>query len=334
MTPIKLRGLKLLEGGAQVASGCPSNDKYPAAAACALLASNKINITFFTHGAKDKCAGCAIAFCTQGSVARATASLIETHCGLSGGIRLQDDIAVLSVFPHDQRPHVAGRLLAAMAGQAIPLLGLASSPAAVSAVVRSADTKVTIDALFNAFEFPAYRSPSDWYAAYEGKEQLFRKIIAAYQEKVIRIYDIVQRSGLDLWSAVLPATGLENLGGVLTALGLRGVRMPFLTALPSQDNLRFSFCFPTSRAAEIRCAFSHHLGTATVARHSHTTAVLIHGPHFGDRYGIAHTLLSALQNAGITPLAMGCAVSSISVIIESEDLAKAVQALDKTFQRS
>jgi aspartokinase len=213
-------------------------------------------------------------------------------------------------------------------------LGLASSPSAVSAVVLSESTEATINAFFNAFEFPAYRSPSDWYAAYEGKEQLFRKIIAAYQEKVIRIYDIVEQSDLDLWNLMLPTADLDDLGGVLTALGHQGIRMPFVAALPSQDILRFSFCFSTSRAAKIRGAFSRHLATATVARNPHTAAVLIHGPHFGDRHGIAHTLLSALKNAGIAPLSMGCTVSSISVIIKKEDLAKAVKALDEVFKRS
>jgi len=63
-------------------------------------------------------------------------------------------------------------------------------------------------------------------------------------------------------------------------------------------------------------------------------ALFIHGPHFGDRYGIANTLVRALEKGGISLLALGCAVSSISVIIREEDLAAAVKALETTFQKS
>lgn len=335
MAQIKLRGLKLLEGGAQVAPFYPNGEKLPAAGVCSLLARNKINITFLAHVSADESFGCATALCTEGSVGQASASLIEARGGRSGRVDLRDDVSTLSVFPHEQRPHVTGRLLETFAGNEITLLGLASSPSAVSAVVFSADTKATINAFFNAFEFPAYRVPADWHAAYEGKEELFRKTIASYEEKVIRIYGLVQQPDLDLWNLELPTSGLENLGAALIHLGHQGTKMPFVAALPSADNrLLFSFCFPRTQAVAIRSAFSRHLSTTAVSRHPRTAVLFIHGPHFGDRYGIADALTTALENAGVTLMAMGCTVSSISVVIGNEDLTKAVEALDATFQRS
>ncbi|MFC1813962.1 ACT domain-containing protein, partial [Thermodesulfobacteriota bacterium] len=91
---------------------------------------------------------------------------------------------------------------------------------------------------------------------------------------------------------------------------------------------------PRNQTAAIRRAFSRHLGTTIARRHPRVSALFIHGPHFGDRYGIVHTLRAALENAGIALLAMGCTVSSISVVISDKDLAKAVEALDATFQKS
>lgn len=335
MAQIKLRGLKLLEGGAQVASLHPNGENLPAAGVCSLLARSKINITFLAYVARDERVGCATVLCTEDSLGRASASLVEARGGLSGRVDLHDDVSTLSVFPHEQRPHVTGRLLETFAGNEITLLGLASSPSAVSSVVFSANTKATINAFFNAFEFPAYLVPADWHAAYEGKEELLRKTIASYEEKVIRIYGLVQQPGLDLWNLELPTSGLKNLGAVLADLGRQGAKMPFVVALPSaEDRLIFSFCFPRTQTTAIRDAFSRHLGTAVVSHHPRTAVLFIHGPHFGDRYGIAHTLTTALKNAGITLLAMGCTVSSISVVISDEELAKAVQTLDATFQRS
>jgi len=318
-----------------VASSYPHGENLSAAGVCSLLECNKINITFLAHVSPDERVGCATVLCTQDSVGRASASLVKARGGRSGRVDLNDAVSTLSVFPHDQRPHVTGRLLEVLAGKEITLLGLGSSPSAVSSVVRVADTKATIDAFFKAFEFPAYRVPSDWHAAYEGKEHFLRKTIASYQEKVVRIYGLVQQRDLDLWNLVLPTSSLGHLGAALIHLGHQGAKMPFVIALPyAEDGLLFSFCFPKTQAVAIRRSLSRHLGTAAVSHHPQVAALFLHGPHFGDRYGIAHTLTAALENAGIAPLAIGCAVSSISVVIAAGDLAKAVQTLDATFQRS
>jgi aspartokinase len=335
MIKIKLRGLKLLEGGAQVVSSNPGDHNLLATGICSPLALNKINLTFLTHAILDQSAGQITAFCTEGSAGRASASLVEAHQGRSSTVNLQGDVSTLSVFPHDQRPQVTGLLLNALAKKGVTLQGMASSPSAVSSIVSTAETEAAIDTLFEAFDFPAYRSPSDWYAAYEGKEHLLKKIIASYQEKIIRIYDIIQQGELDLWSLVVDQSGVAQLARAMIDLGQLGIRMPFVIAVLSPENrLVFNFCFPGEKDAQIRETFSAQLGNTALARHSQVEALYIHGPHFGDRYGIANTLVRALERGGVSLLALGCAVSSISVIIRKEDLGQAVQVLEATFQKS
>lgn len=335
MTQIKLRGLKLLEGSAQVLSFYPYGDNFLASNVCSLMALNKINITFLAYVLADETMDCGITICTEGSVARSSASLIEAYSEGTGKVTVQEDVVTISTFPHNQRPQVTSGLLETLAKKEIALMGLASSPSAISSVVLSTHTKAVIDACFETFEFPAYRSPSDWYAAYEGKENLLQKIIASYQEKVVTIYDIVRQLDLDLWNVMLSAACMEELSAFLMDLEYQGAKMPFVVALPfSENNLCFSVCFPKTHATEIRTALSRHFSTTTISHHPGVAALFIHGPHFGDRYGIAHTLVSALEKAGVTPLAMGCAVSSLSVVLKEKDLARAVQALDANFQRS
>jgi aspartokinase len=226
-------------------------------------------------------------------------------------------------------------LLQVLARKEITLQGMASSPSAVSTIVSTAETEAAIDTFFEAFKFPAYRSPSDWYAAYEGKEHLLKKIIASYQEKVIRIYDIVQQSDLDLWSLTVAQSDLGDLGAALITLGQSEIRMVFVIALPSLENrLSFSFCLPEGGEAQIREVFSSHLGNTALTCHSQVAALYIHGPHFGDRYGISHALVKALESKGVSLLALGCTVSSLSVIVGEQDLDGAVQALEASFQRS
>jgi aspartokinase len=318
-----------------VVSCSPGDDNLLATGVCSPLALNKINLTFLSHAALDQSASSLTAFCTEGSSGRASASLVEAHHGRSSSVDLLGDISTLSVFPHEQRPPVPGVLLQALARKKITLQGMASSPSAMSSIVSTAETEAAIDTFFDAFEFPAYRSPSDWYAAYEGKENLLKKIIASYQEKVISIYDIVQQADLDLWSLTVEQANLGDLGVALITLGQSELRMCFVIALPSLTNrLSFSFCFPRGQEAQIEEVFSSHLGKTEVGRYSQVAALYIHGPHFGDRYGIAHALVKALESTGVSLLALGCTVSSISVIIRQADLVAATQALESNFQRS
>jgi aspartokinase len=335
MKKIKLRGLKLLEGGAQVASSSPGDDNLLATGICSPLALNKINLTFLAHSALNQSASCITAFCTEGSAGRAAASLVETHHGSNSTVSLHGDVSILSIFPHEQRPQVPGVLLKALARKKITLQGLASSPSAMSSIVSTAETEVAIDTFFGAFTFPAYRSPSDWHAAYEGKEHLLKKIIASYQEKIIRIYDIVQQLDLGLWSLTVDQSDLGDLGAALITLGQSEIKMVFVIASPSPEHrLNFSFCLPGGQEPRIRAVFSSYLTNTAAACYSQVAALYIHGPHFGDRYGIAHALVKALESKGVSLLALGCTVSSISVIIKEEDLAAAVQALEASFQKS
>ena len=61
--------------------------------------------------------------------------------------------------------------------------------------------------------------------------------------------------------------------------------------------------------------------------------MFIHGPHFGDRYGIASKFVEGLQRAGVAILALSCTVSSISAIVGEIDLDLAISTLEETFHR-
>jgi aspartokinase len=60
--------------------------------------------------------------------------------------------------------------------------------------------------------------------------------------------------------------------------------------------------------------------------------IFLHGPHFGDRYGIAHALVEALEQVHVSILALSCAVNSISVIIRQHELPPALLVLGKIFE--
>lgn len=335
MDKTRLRGLKLLEGMAQVVSSSPGGEEGLAAGACFSLALNKINLNLIAHLVRGESGDSVTAFCLDESAGRAATSLVESRSSSRARVEFGGEVSILSVFPHGGEPRVTGELLAALHRRSIAPRGLASSPSAISVVVPSERTSDAIDALFVPFEFPSYGSPSDWHLAYEGKEHLLKKIIASYQEKVIRIYDIIRDPGLGLVLVDLPAEELGGLAGALSTGIEPDLRMPFVAAVPlDADTLKFGLASPRARAEEVERTLARLVPRAQTNIADRVAALYIHGPHFGDRYGIAYTLADALEGAGVSILAMSCTVSSISVIIPEKELDLAVDKLDRTFQSS
>ncbi|AEB08707.1 ACT domain-containing protein [Desulfobacca acetoxidans] len=307
---------------------------------CAPLAQQKINLTFLTHIAGHLDRDSSTVFCTELEAGASSHSLVQTfhdRCSLS---RLFSDTCIISLYPHDQHPDITGLFLRCVAQARVVLRGLASSPSAVSGVISSGGRNRAIQQLFKQFQFPTYRSPTEFFAAQLPPQELVRAVVATYQEKVIKIYCLVQEIDIDLWELTLPSSpALEEFGRALVTMGKRGFRLPFLVALPVLDRpeLRCSFglCadLPAGdRVAAIEQVIQSHLPGLSAYRQSPVAAIFVHGPHFGDRYGIGDTVVEALERAEVTLLALSCTVSSISVIIKQQDLAPAVQILEKTFE--
>jgi aspartokinase len=333
MPKVRLGGIKAFERRAYLTSLCPSGEDA-LGDICSRLAADRINLSLLTHISDRGTRKAITAACTEG---------IE---GFSGYIhwkvshdqcnvgKLLTDISVISIFPHDQRLNVTGSLMAVLAEKGIRPYGLASSPSAMTVLVASSDFEDAIYGLFEVFEFPTYSSPLDWHAAYRGQEELFSEIVCSYQEEIIKVYNFTHQSDLDLWNMALPLKDLGGLGAVLLELNGLPLRMPFLVSKSSPDDERiyFALCFAAGYREEVRQAFERNLPGLDLSCLGPVSVVFLHGPHFGDRYGIAKAFLKALQNAGIAPLALSCAVSSISVVIQGNDANQTIEALTSSFQ--
>ena len=56
------------------------------------------------------------------------------------------------------------------------------------------------------------------------------------------------------------------------------------------------------------------------------------GPHFGDRYGIASELLTALDCAHIDLLGLSCSIASIAGMVPAEQIHDTIQAVQGCFE--
>jgi aspartokinase len=336
----RIGGLKVVEEGACVASSLPGAETRLGADICAPLAQQKINLTFLTHIAGGQGRDSSTVFCTELEAGAGSHTLIEVCQGGRGLCRFFPETCIVSLYPHDQRIKITGHFLHSLAQARVMVHGLASSPSAISVVISLGGKKRAIQQLFKEFHFPSYNSPAEFYAAQLPPQELVRAVVATYQEKVIKIYCLVQEVDIDLWELSIPSPGaLDEFGGALVDMEERGFRLPFLVALPALDNkeLRVSFGVraqapAAERAEEIQHLLSSHLPSVPARFTTPVAAIFVHGPHFGDRYGISHTLVEALERARVTLLGLSCTVSSISVIIKQQELSAAVQVLEHTFE--
>ena len=299
------------------------------------LAAEKINILLLSHVSRKRWPEGGTALCVARALGAPCVSLLKYSRGKAEGLRLRTDISILSVFPHAQRLDIFGRLLVAMVEDGVEVQGLASSPSAVAAVVSGPTVDRGLDTIFRCFEFSSYATVADWRARLQGPDRLEQEIIASYEEKFIKIYGVVEEADLDLWVLVPPFSALANLGAAMGRLADFGLKVPFLVVLPGpQERVLCAFCMATVAAEEVERVLTRHLPGGTFRRRSPVAALFLHGPHFGDRHGIAHALIRTLERADAEILALSCAVSSISVVIHAEDLAAATGALEAAFSIS
>jgi aspartokinase len=335
MSKIRLGAVKVFERRACLLSLCRSEADAPHDI-CSRLTANRINLGLLTHIADIG---------TRESITAASTKSIGDFSGFihektaqseCGGVKTLTDTCRISIFPHDQRPDVAASLIGVLVGNGIKPYALGSSPSAITAIVASSDFKGTMEGLFDTFTFHAYGSYDDWQAAYRGQEELVQDVRLAYHEQIITIYDFTHRPDMDLWSITLPFKCLGDLGATLFELNQFQLRMPFLvsTSRPDEEDIYFALLFEGGHHDRVEQILAKNLPGHDSACLGPVTVFFLHGPHFGDRYGIAHALLRALQNAGIPLLALSCAVSSISVVVPGNDSNRTIKVLNSVFQTS
>jgi aspartokinase len=164
--------------------------------------------------------------------------------------------------------------------------------------------------------------------------------VATYQEKRIKVYWIVSQPDLDLWAVSISSDQvLEEVADILTQLGDLGLTIPFLIAIPRLRYGELLFAFSTSGSAgsqdqgdHIRRLLHERQPGLRPMRLIPVAGIFLHGPHFGDRYGIVNALVEALENAHVSILALSCTISSISVIIRQHELAAALLVLGQVFE--
>lgn len=158
--------------------------------------------------------------------------------------------------------------------------------------------------------------------------------IAVYWEPKIKTYGIARKTGLCMVSLTTPLSHTVKLVKKLGSHpGLCETLVLISAASHPEKGLRTCLVFDGSvnPGENQPDPFSNLIGdTSDHCRLEiipDVEMVYFHGPHYGDRYGIASTVLTALMAADVPLLASVCSASSIYLVVPKGLSAAASNAL-------
>ena len=185
------------------------------------------------------------------------------------------------------------------------------------------------DALFDPFSFSAYRTPADWKLAQKGKEQLYKEVVASYQEQRPKVYGLDYYERQELFHVQWDHRKIGRFSEIFKNFSRHGLDLTFLATGPSLEKGAhiLSFCLPEYSDRHHPMILDANIGdTASVSVFS------MNGPHFGDRYGITSELLTAFENNNLDVMCLSCTVASITGVVPSHQTDAAMQTIKECFE--
>ena len=326
--PERLGGFKILKDVRWTSVVPRMGRKVFAGDVCKRFSEEKINLSLLTCGSGN--VSPAMRFGVDAPYAEKAVQIIRTR--FPDVVSEQKDAQVLSVFPHRNNPEITGALLRILIQRKIPPLALLNSPSAISIVLEREHVEKTASALFEPFRFSAYQTPADWKLAQKGKEQLYKEVIAAYQEKKPKVYALEWYGDQILVQAKLLFTDLAVVAEAFSEPAPLKIFLTFFALSPAYgtDLYDLLFCLPISAAGHMECMHAQLSREAEMLL-SPVAFFSMNGPHFGDRYGIAENLYAALIQSGVQVLGLNCSIASISGIVPSRQISAAIRAIEARF---
>ncbi|UCF57278.1 MAG: hypothetical protein JSW15_02035 [Deltaproteobacteria bacterium] len=331
MTPsAKLGGFKILKDVVRISLVSSEQRTNFPAQLCRTIAEEKINLPYIT--CVNDAHSWGLNIMVESFNGARLSQLIEETLGKIFTHNSQS--AILSIFPHKRNPEITGSLFEAFSEGGVEPYALANSPSAISVVLEEGSLSKASDALFGPFSFSAYRTPADWKLAQKGKEQLYKEVVASYQEKKPKVYGLEQQEEQEFLQIKLNSGHIGQVGTALKEFARLGLNLTFLATSPCQEEGRekLFLCLPRSEGhshTEIIYGIAPQVEIETV---SPVATFSMNGPHFGDRYGIASELLHALNKSDVDLLALNCTIASIIGVVPSHQIEPAIQAIQGCFE--
>jgi len=156
--------------------------------------------------------------------------------------------------------------------------------------------------------------------------------IAVYWEPRIKTYGFQRITDLALIEFSCSLSKIKPLGEILSQDDLKIVRPKFVIAQELDHEISFIICLSLKESKDFHTSLEKTLGP-TLHKYIHPVSIIFfHGPHFGDRYGIANATFSSLSEAGLKIIASSCSSASVFLVLAQHDIDKAEEVLAEAFE--
>ena len=156
--------------------------------------------------------------------------------------------------------------------------------------------------------------------------------IAVYWEQPIKTYGFQKVTDLVLVEFSYPLKEITSLGRTLSQDALQKVKAEFIIVQEFGESISITLCLSEKEYRDFWVSVAEAPGL-TPCEYTYPVGIIyFHGPHFGDRYGIAEATFSALSQADIEIVASGCSASSVFVVLAQDDIARAENVLSDAFE--
>lgn len=241
---------------------------------------------------------------------------------------------ILSVFPHRKNPEIPGSLLEIFGREKIEIDALTTSPSAISVIMDKSLLNRASQALFEPFTFSSYRTPADWKLAQKGREELYKEVVASYQETYPKVYGLEYHQDQEFIRLDVNSGFAGKLGQAFRKYAALKLHLTFLSFTP-QDGEKgglTAFCFPVHDSPSSREVLEKNGLKTDLSVTRPVTVFSMNGPHFGDRHGIAAEIMKSFHKGGVHLLGLNCTIASITGVVPSRDFEKALHCIQSCFE--
>jgi aspartokinase len=328
--PERLGGFKILKDVVRISVVSQEGSGPLPAQVCKAVAEEKVNLPYLTSVFDGQSWGLNLIVEPQdeGKISR----VLEENFGRI--FTASPKSAVLSIFPHRKNPEITGRLFEVFDQEGLEPDAMANSPSTISVVIKEEILTRASDALFDPFSFSAYRTPEDWKLAQKGKEQLYKEVVASYQEQRPKVYGLEYYEGQDFLEMKMNRKNMGPVGASFRGFARSGLHLVFIVTGPTKEEGKdiLAFCLPASQSQTYGRIVQRIAPEVDIKGASSVTIFSMNGPHFGDRYGIVGELLESLDHHQVRLLALSCTIASISGVVPSQQFESALQAIQDRFE--
>lgn len=327
--PEKLGGFKVLKDVTLISLFSPKQTKGSPSRFFSFIADEKINLPYVTCVFDDHSWGLNIA--VESRDAGKALGLIE-EAFEKKSIHYPDS-TILSIFPHKKNPEITGSLFEAFGREGVNANALANSPSAISIVLNENVLNKASSALFGPFSFSAYRTPADWKLAQKGKEQLYKEVVASFQEQRPKVYGLEYQDNQEFLRVKLNTKSIGDFGTSFKKFARLGLNLTFLATSPCEEEgkEKVAFCLPATENSSYIQMMNGITPQEDIQSHAPVSTFAMNGPHFGDRYGIVSELLISLEKGNVDLLGLSCTIASITGVVPSSHITLAIEAIKGCF---